>query len=231
MAVEKVFPSADAAVADVADGAVVLVGGFAGVGSPWSLIHALVRRAPRGITVVNTACLQELVPMLEAGMVAKVITSWPVYNSPSRRSVFEELYRAGKVELELSPQGTLAERLRAGGAGIPAFYTPAGVGTPIAEGKPHAAFDGRTHILERALRGDVALVRARRADRYGNLVYHGTARNFNPVMATAADLVIAEVDEIVDAGTLDPDAVVTPGLYVSRIVLVERGEQSAGEGG
>jgi 3-oxoacid CoA-transferase A subunit len=147
-----------------------------------------------------------------------VITSWPVYNSRNRRSTFEEQYRAGTIELELSPQGTLAERIRAGGAGIPAFYTPTGVGTPIAQGKPTAIFDGRTYLLERAIRGDVALVYARRADRYGNLVYHGSARNFNAVMATAADLVIVEVDEIVAAGQLDPDTVVTPGIYVKRIV-------------
>ena len=220
---DKLFPSADTAVADVPDGAVVLVGGFAGVGAPWSLIHALVRRGPRGITAVNTACLQELTPLLEAGLVRRVVTSWPVYNSPARRSVFEELYKAGTIELELVPQGTLAERLRAGGAGIPAFYTPAGVGTPLAADKTQADFDGRTYVLERALRGDVALVRARRADRYGNLVYHGTARNFNPVMATAAGLVVAEVDEVVEPGSLDPDTVVTPGLYVTRIVVAERG--------
>ncbi len=219
---DKIFPTADAAVADVADGATVLLGGFAGVGSPWSLIHALARRNPRRITAVNTACLQEMVPLLESGSIARVITSWPVYNSPARRSLFEELYREGKVEMELSPQGTLAERLRAGGAGIPAFYTPAGVGTVVAEGKPHADFDGRTYVMERGLRGDVALIRAARADPYGNLIYHGTARNFNAVMATAADLVIAEVDEIVELGDLDPDAIVTPGLYVTRIVRRER---------
>ena len=218
---EKVWPSADAAVADVRDGSTVLVGGFTNVGVPWSLLDALVRRGARDLTAVNTACLREINMLLEAGLVRKVITSWPAYNDRTRRSVCEELWRAGKLELELSPQGTLAERLRAGGAGIPAFYTPAGVGTPLAEGKPHAEFDGRTYLLERGLRGDVALVRARRADRIGNLVYHGTARNFNPVMATAADLVIAEVDEIVEPGAIDPDVVVTPGLYVNRIVLAE----------
>lgn len=215
---EKVYPNADAAVADIRDGATVLVGGFAGVGVPWDLIHALVRRGVRDLTAVNTACTAELEPLIAAGLVRKVITSWPVYNSRNRRSTFEEQYRAGTIELELSPQGTLAERIRAGGAGIPAFYTPTGVGTPIAQGKPTAIFDGRTYLLERAIRGDVALVYARRADRYGNLVYHGSARNFNAVMATAADLVIVEVDEIVAAGQLDPDTVVTPGIYVKRIV-------------
>jgi 3-oxoacid CoA-transferase A subunit len=144
-----------------------------------------------------------------------------VYNTRNRRSIFEELYRDGKIELELSPQGTLAERIRAGGAGIPAFYTPTGVGTPVAEGKPTATFDGREYLLERAIRGDVALVYARRADRAGNLVYHGSARNFNAVMAAAADLVIAEVDEIVEPGVLDPDAVITPSLYVKRLVKRE----------
>jgi 3-oxoadipate CoA-transferase, alpha subunit len=215
---DKVYPSADAAVADVPDGATVLVGGFAGVGVPWELVRALVRRGVRDLTAVNTACTAELEPLLAAGLVRKVITSWPVYNTRTKHSIFEELYRAGKIELELSPQGTLAERIRAGGAGIPAFYTPTGVGTPIAEGKPTATFDGREYLLERAIRGDVALVYARRADRAGNLVYHGSARNFNAVMAAAADLVIAEVDEIVEQGTLDPDAVVTPSIYVKRIV-------------
>ena len=137
----------------------MLLGGFAGAGSPWSLIRALVRRA---ITAVNTVCSQEIAPLLKAGLVRRVITSCPVSDSPSRRSVFEELYRDGTIELELSPQGTLAERLWAGGAGIPAFYTRAGVGMPVAEGMPHADFDGRTYVLERALRGDVAIIRARR---------------------------------------------------------------------
>jgi 3-oxoadipate CoA-transferase alpha subunit len=220
---EKVYPHADAAVADVRDGATVLVGGFAGVGVPWGLIRALVRHGPRDLTAVNTACTAELEPLLAAGLVRKVITSWPVYNTTSRVSVFEELYRAGRIELELSPQGTLAERIRAGGAGIPAFYTPAGAGTAVAEGKPAAIFDGREYVLERGIRGDVALVHARRADTFGNLVYHGSARNFNAVMATAADLVIVEAEEIVEPGAIDPDTVVTPGLYVSRIVLSARG--------
>lgn len=219
----KLYEGADAALAGVSDGATVLLGGFSGVGAPWSLIEALVRRGARDLTLVNTACLQEMVPLLEAGLVRKAITSWPAYNSAGRFSLFEQQWRAGKVELELSPQGTLAERIRAGGAGIPAFYTPAGVGTPIAEGKPHATFDGRVHVLERAIRGDVALVHARRADHHGNLVYHGSARNFNAVMATAADLVIAEVEELVEPGMIDPEHVITPGVYVTRLVRGDRG--------
>jgi 3-oxoadipate CoA-transferase alpha subunit len=156
--------------------------------------------------------------LVENGQVRKIVASFPVSASPSRPNAFELAYRQGKIELELVPQGTLAERIRAGGAGIPAFYTPTGAGTLVAQGKETRTIDGRAYVLEYALKADYAFIRAHKADRLGNLVYTGTSRNFNAVMATAARVTIAEVDEIVEPGGLDPDAVVTPGVYVHRIV-------------
>ena len=210
----------DEAVADVADGSTVLVGGFGMAGMPVALIDALIRQGARDLTVVsNNAGNGDtgLAALLAKGRVRKVICSFP---RQSDSWVFDGLYRAGQVELEVVPQGTLAERMRAAGAGIGAFYSPTGVGTPLAEGKEVREIDGRTYVLELPLRGDVALVGAYRADAMGNLVYRKTARNFGPVMATAATTVVAQVREVVEVGALDPEAVVTPSIYVDRVVAV-----------
>ncbi|MBI4943644.1 MAG: 3-oxoacid CoA-transferase subunit A [Actinobacteria bacterium] len=210
----------DEAVAGVGDGSTVLVGGFGMAGMPVALIDALIRQGATDLTVVsNNAGNGDtgLAALLAAGRVRKVVCSFP---RQADSWVFDGLYRQGRVELELVPQGTLAERMRAAGAGIGAFYCPTGVGTPLAEGKETREIDGRSHVLEYPLRGDVALIGAYRADRMGNLVYRKTARNFGPVMATAATTVVAQVREVVDVGALDPEAVVTPGIYVDRVVEV-----------
>lgn len=210
----------DEAVAGVRDGSTVLVGGFGMAGMPVALIDALIRQGATDLTVVsNNAGNGDtgLAALLAAGRVRKVVCSFP---RQADSWVFDGLYRQGRVELELVPQGTLAERMRAAGAGIGAFYCPTGAGTPLAEGKETREIDGRVHVLEYPLRGDVALVGAHRADRMGNLVYRKTARNFGPVMATAATTVVAQVREVVDVGALDPEAVVTPGIYVDRVVEV-----------
>jgi 3-oxoadipate CoA-transferase, alpha subunit len=218
------FPSSALdAVADTPDGATVLVGGFGLAGMPSELIDALIKQGARDLTIVsNNAGNGEtgLAALLKAGRVRKVICSFP---RQSDSYVFDELYRAGKVELELVPQGNLAERMRAAGAGIGAFYCPTAVGTPLAEGKETRVIDGRTYLLEYPIHGDVALISAWRADELGNLVYRKTARNFGPVMATAARTVIAQVADVVPAGALDPEAVVTPRIYVDRVVRVEGG--------
>src|SRR5690349_18541474 len=215
------FPEdADEAVADVADGATVLVGGFGLAGMPIALIDALIRQGASDLTVVNNNAGNGdtgLAALLAAGQVRKVICSFP---RQTDSWVFDRLYRAGKIELEVVPQGNLAERMRAAGAGIGAFYARTGVGTPLAEGKETRDIDGRTHVLEYPIKGDVALIGAHRADRMGNLVYRKTARNFGPVMATAASLVIAQVSSVVETGALDPEAIVTPSIYVDRVVAV-----------
>ena len=234
--VEKVCSSAAEAVADVFDGAVILMDGFGGLGGmAHYLMLALRDQGAKGLTVVgNTVGIARVSAfgappspdlqaidhsiLVETGQIRKAIASFPVSPSPSRPSAFEGAYRRGEVEMELVPQGTLAERLRAGGYGVAAFYTPTGVGTVVAEGKEVREFIGREYLLERAIRGDFAFVRAHKADTLGNLVYRGTSRNFNVVMATAADITIAEVDEIVEPGELDPEAIITPGLFVKRIV-------------
>jgi 3-oxoadipate CoA-transferase alpha subunit len=210
--------AADRAVADVADGATVLVGGFGPAGMPYQLIDALIRQGASDLTIVNNNAGNAdtgLAALLAKGRVRKVICSFPRQKDSW---VFDGLYREGKIELELVPQGNLAERIRAAGAGIGAFYCPTAVGTPLAEGKETREIDGRTYVLEYPIHGDVALVGAFKADRMGNLVYRKTARNFGPVMATAADLVIAEVKEVVEIGELDPEVVVTPSIYVDRVV-------------
>lgn len=209
----------DEAVADVADGATVLVSGFGGAGMPYALLDALVRTGARDLTVVNNNAGNGdtgLAALLAAGQVRKVICSYP---RQTDSYVFDELYRAGKVELEVVPQGTLAERIRAGGAGIGGFYTRTGVGTALAAGKEVRTIDGVEYLFEPPLRADVALVRAHRADEMGNLVYRKTARNFGPIMATAADLTVAEVRDVVPAGAIDPEHVVTPGIFVDRVVI------------
>ncbi|MEU0911104.1 3-oxoacid CoA-transferase subunit A [Streptomyces althioticus] len=211
----------DEAVAGVEDGSTVLVGGFGLAGMPFDLVDALIRQGACDLTVVsNNAGNGDvgLAALLKAGRVRKVICSFP---RQSDSYVFDELYRAGRVELEVVPQGTLAERMRAGGAGIGAFYSPVGVGTPLAEGKETREIDGRTYVLEYPVKGDVALISAHRADTTGNLVYRKTARNFGPVMATAATTVVAQVTEIVQPGEMDPETVVTPGIFVDRLVRAE----------
>ncbi|MFE2733557.1 3-oxoacid CoA-transferase subunit A [Streptomyces sp. NPDC059349] len=209
---------ADEAVAGIEDGSTVLVGGFGMAGMPVDLIDALIRQGAKGLTVVsNNAGNGDtgLAALLAKGRVRKVICSFP---RQSDSWVFDELYRAGRIALEVVPQGNLAERMRAAGAGIGAFFCPTGVGTLLAEGKETREIDGRTHVLEYPIKGDVALIGAYRADRMGNLVYRKTARNFGPVMATAATTVIAQVREIVDTGALDPETVVTPSIFVDRVV-------------
>ena len=219
----EIFASADEALADVTDGLTVLISGFGLAGHPVSLIDALRRTGASGLTVVNNNAGNGdtgLAALLAAGQVRKILCSFP---RQSDSWVFDDLYRSGKLELELVPQGNLAERIRAAGAGIGAFYCPTGVGTVLAEGKEQRTIDGRDYLLEHPIGGDVALIRAHRADRLGNLVYRKTGRNFGPVMATAATTTIVEVDEIVTPGDLDPEAVVTPGIYVDRLVVVPRG--------
>jgi 3-oxoadipate CoA-transferase alpha subunit len=206
------------AVAGIEDGSTVLIGGFGMAGMPVELIDALIDQGASDLTVVsNNAGNGDtgLAALLEQGRVRKIICSFP---RQADSWVFDRLYRAGLVELELVPQGTLAERMRAAGAGIGGFYCPTGVGTPLAQGKETREIEGRTYVLELPLRGDVALIRAHRADRMGNLVYRKTGRNFGPVMATAATTVIAQVSEVVDTGDLDPEAIVTPAIYVDRVV-------------
>jgi 3-oxoadipate CoA-transferase, alpha subunit len=208
------------AVAAVRDGDTVLVGGFGMAGMPVQLIDALIDHGAGDLTVVsNNAGNGDtgLAALLAAGRVRKVVCSFP---RQADSWVFDGLYRAGKIELELVPQGNLAERMRAAGAGIGAFYSPTAVGTPLAEGKETRVIDGREYLLEYPIRGDVALIKAHLADRMGNLVYRRTARNFGPVMATAATVTVAQVNRIVETGDLDPEAVVTPAIYVDRLVEV-----------
>ena len=218
----RVCGSHDDAVAGTADGATVLVGGFGMAGMPVELIDALIRHGAGDLTVVsNNAGNGDtgLAALLATGRVRKVICSFP---RQADSWVFDGLYRAGRIELEVVPQGNLAERLRAAGAGIGAFFTPTGVGTSLAEGKETREIDGRTYVLEHPIRGDLALIKAHVADRMGNLAYRKTARNFGPVMATAARTVAVEVDRVVEIGGLDPEVVVTPGIYVDRIVPAEQ---------
>jgi 3-oxoadipate CoA-transferase alpha subunit len=218
--IDKRWNSVAEAVADIPDGATVMIGGFGEAGSPIELIHALIDQGARGLTVVNNNTGSGhvgLAALIDNERVARMICSYP---RTANSKVFPEQYRAGKVELELVPQGTLAERIRAGGAGIPAFYTATGVGTVLEEGKETREFDGRTYLMERGLRADFALVKARVADRYGNLLYNKTARNFAPIMCTAAETTIVQTEEIAVAGEIDPECVVTPGIFVDRVVRV-----------
>ncbi|MEV4670773.1 MULTISPECIES: 3-oxoacid CoA-transferase subunit A [Actinomadura] len=217
----EILESVDEAVRGIADGSTVLVGGFGFAGMPFDLIDGLIRQGATDLTIVsNNAGNGDvgLAALLKAGRVRKVICSFP---RQSDSHVFDELYRAGRIDLEIVPQGNLAERMRAAGAGIGAFYCPTGVGTPLAEGKETRTIDGREYVLEYPIKGDVALISAHRADGMGNLVYRKTARNFGPVMATAATTTIAQVGGVVATGELDPEAVVTPGIYVDRVVRVE----------
>ncbi len=212
----KIYPSAEAAVADIGDGATIMIGGFGLCGIPEDLIAATVARGVKNLHTISNNMGVDHVGMglmLEAGMIASHIGSYVGENK-----LLEEMVLGGRLDLTLVPQGTLAERIRAGGAGIPAFFTPAGAGTIVAEGKEIREFKGRSYVMEEELTADFSLVKAWRGDHMGNLVYRKTARNFNPVMATAGRCTIAEVEEIVEPGELDPDSIATPGIYVHRVV-------------
>ena len=220
--INKVVDSIDAAVSGIHDGATILVGGFGNAGMPSELVDGLIRQGARDLTVVsNNAGNAEigLAALLKAGQVRKIICSFP---RQADSHVFDKLYRDGKLELELVPQGNLAERMRAAGAGIGAFYTPTGFGTDLAKGKETRHINGRDYVLEYPIQGDFALIKALRGDRWGNLVYRKAARNFGPVMAMAARCAIAQVDEVVPLGELDPETVVTPGIFVKRIVQLSQ---------
>jgi 3-oxoadipate CoA-transferase alpha subunit len=218
--ISKICSSIGESLADVPDGASIMIGGFGLAGQPKELIDALLDQGARDLVIVNNNAGNGetgLAALLKAGRVRKIICSFP---RQSDSQVFDALYHAGKIELELVPQGNLAERIRAAGAGIGGFYTPTAVGTPLAQGKEVRHIDGRDYILEFPLHADYALIKASRADRWGNLVYRKTARNFGPIMATASRVAVAQVDEIVELGELDPEAIVTPGLFVQRVVAV-----------
>ncbi len=225
--IDKQVQSVAEAVADIRDGATVMISGFGEAGSPIELIHALIDQGSRDLVVINNNAGNGhvgLAALIASGQVRKVICSYP---RSSNSEVFQDLYREGRIELELVPQGTLAERIRAGGAGIPAFYTPTSAGTPLAEGKEVREFGGRPYVLEYALTADVSLVKAERADRFGNLVYNKTARNFAPIMCMAARTTIVQVREVVAAGEIDPEVVVTPGIFVDRVVHVPNPAQES----
>jgi 3-oxoadipate CoA-transferase, alpha subunit len=222
--INKIVQNIADAMGGIRDGAVVLVGGFGSIGQPNALIYGLIEQGAKDLTVVaNNAGVGHigLARLMEIGRVRKIICSYPRTTDPV---VFEELYRTGRIELEVMPQGTMAERMRAAGAGIPAFYTPTSVGTLLAKGKEVREFSGRQYVLEEAFFGDVALIEAWEADRWGNLTYKSSARNFNPIMATAAELTIAQAQHIVELGALDPEHVGTPGIFVNRVVHVPYGE-------
>jgi len=220
---DKVYPNADAAIADLPDGATIMVGGFGLCGIPENLIAAVHRKGVRNITVIsNNAGVDGfgVGQWLTSRQITRIIATYVGENK-----LFEELVLKGELQATLIPQGTFAERIRAGGAGIAGFYTPTGVGTVVAEGKELREFDGRKYLLERGLAADFALIKAWKGDRWGNLIYRGTARNFNPMMAAAAKVTIAEVEELVELGGLDPNAIVTPGIYVKRIIRGENYEK------
>ncbi len=218
--INKIVASVEAAVADIKDGSTILIGGFGGPGLPVALIDALIAQGARDLVIVsNNAGSGEtgLAALLKARRVRKILCSFP---RQADSYVFDGLYRAGEIELEVVPQGNLAERIRAAGAGIGGFFTPTGYGTLLAEGKETREIDGRQYVFESPIHADVALVRADRADRWGNLTYRKAARNFGPVMATAAKCTIVEVREVVELGAIDPEAIVTPGIFVQRVVKV-----------
>ena len=220
--INKIIPSVELALADIHDGATVMIGGFGGAGQPAELIDALIAQGARDLVIVNNNAGNGetgLAALLKARRVRKIICSFP---RQADSQVFDGLYRAGELELELVPQGNLAERIRAAGAGIGAFFTPTGYGTELAKGKETREINGKMYVLEHPIHADFALVKAERGDRWGNLAYRKTARNFGPVMASAAKVTIASVHEIVELGSLDPESVVTPGLYVHRVVQVPR---------
>ena len=218
--INKEVASVEAAVADVFNGATVMIGGFGEAGSPVELIHALIDQGATDLTVVNNNTGNGevgLAALIRAGRVSKMICSHP---RSTNSTVFPDLYRSGHTALELVPQGTLAERIRAGGAGIPAFYTPTAMGTPLGEGMERRSFHGRDYLLAYGLTADFALIKGRSADRHGNVVYNKTARNFGPLMATAAAMTIVQASSVVPVGELDPEVIITPGIFVNRVVAV-----------
>ncbi|SFQ00274.1 3-oxoacid CoA-transferase subunit A [Tranquillimonas alkanivorans] len=221
---DKRAEAADA-VSHVFDGATVMIGGFGGSGAPIELIHALIDHGVKGLTVINNNAGNGhvgLAALIEQGQVDKLICSFPRSADPR---VFTDRYLAGQIELELVPQGTLTERIRAGGAGIPAFYTPTGYGTDLAEGKPTAEFDGRMYVQERWLKADFAMIKAELADAHGNLTYRMAARNFNPIMATAATTTIVQATRMVELGAIDPEHIITPGIFINHVIEVPRPAQ------
>ena len=226
--IDKLCPDVQTAVADVHDGATVMIGGFGTAGLPNELVEALIAQGAKDLTIVNNNAGNGdtgLAALLAAGRVRKIICSFPRQADSHH---FDRLYREGRLELELVPQGNLAERIRAAGAGIGAFFSPTGYGTQLAEGKETREINGRMYVLEHPIHADFAFIKAERGDRWGNLTYRMTARNFGPVMATAAKVTIATVHEVVPLGLLDPEAIVTPGLYVQRVVPITRTVTSAG---
>ena len=226
--INKIAPSIEAALAGVKDGSTVMIGGFGTAGIPNELIDGLIAQGARDLVIVNNNAGNAdtgLAALLKAGRVRKIICSFP---RQADSHVFDELYRSGKLELELVPQGNLAERIRAAGAGVGAFFSPTGYGTDLAKGKETREINGKHYVLEMPIYGDVALIRAEKGDRWGNLVYRKAARNFGPVMATAARLTVATVHEVVELGALDPESVVTPGIFVSKIVRIDRVATEAG---
>ncbi|APO79126.1 3-oxoadipate CoA-transferase subunit A (plasmid) [Rhizobium etli 8C-3] len=222
---DKTTGSAAEAICEIGDGASIMIGGFGGSGAPIELIHALIDKGPKNLTVINNNAGNGrigIAAMIDAGMVGKMICSFPRSSDPR---AFTDRYLAGEIELELVPQGTLAERIRAGGAGIPAFYTPTAYGTELAEGKIVAEFDGRPYVQERWLKADFAIVKAHIGDVHGNLIYNKAGRNFNPLMCMAAATTIVQVSKIVPAGGIDPEQVVTPGIFVDRLVEISNPQQ------
>ena len=218
--INKIARHVEEAVEGIADGSTVLIGGFGEAGNPTELVHALIGQGARDLVVVNNNAGNGeigLARLIQAGRVRKLICSFP---RSSHSHVFDDLYRAGGIELELVPQGTLAERIRAGGAGIPAFFTPTAAGTDLAAGKEIRMFAEREHVMETAIRGDIALIKAEAADRWGNLVYRKAARNFGPVMASAATKTIAQVRRVVPLGELDPETIVTPSIFIQHVVAI-----------
>ncbi len=222
---DKRVTSVAEAVSSIGDGATIMIGGFGGSGAPIELIHALIDKRPKGLTVINNNAGNGrigIAAMIDCGMIAKMICSFPRSSDPR---AFTESYLAGNIELELVPQGTLAERIRAGGAGIPAFYTPTGYGTELAEGKHIAEFDGRHYVQERWLKADFAIVKAHHGDVHGNLTFNKAARNFNPLMCMAAKHTIVQASKILPLGGIDPEQVVTPGIFVDAVVEVPNPQQ------
>ena len=225
--IDKFVASCEAALADVPDGATVMIGGFGTAGLPNELTEALIAQGAKDLVIVNNNAGNGdtgLAALIAAGRVRKIICSYPRQTDSHH---FDALYRAGRIELELVPQGNLAERIRAAGAGIGGFFTPTGYGTELAQGKETRVIDGRGHVLEAPIHADFALIKAERGDRWGNLTYRMTARNFGPVMAMAARVTVASVHEVAELGGLDPEAVVTPGLFVQRVVKIRRAATSA----
>ncbi len=222
--INKIVPTMAEAMAGIKDGSIILLGGFGHVGTPNALIDGLIEQGASGLTIVSNNAgtgHEGLARLMALGRVRKIICSYP---RSAGSVVFEDLYKAGRLDLEICPQGTMAERMRAAGAGIPAFFTPTAAGTLLAQGKEQREIDGRTVVLETALRGDVALVEAWEADRWGNLTFRQAGRNFNPVVATAADLTIVQAQHIRALGDIDPEHVVTPGVYVNRVLHVPYGD-------